>query len=346
MSPFSKLHCILRANASMAGHTSLRVGGTVAWLAEPETIEQFSLVHRVATEAGYRIFILGRGSNVLVADGHHRAWVVISTLKLDRTRRSGHHVHCDAGVGLPRLVALAEHWGLGGLERLAGIPGTVGGAVAMNAGGHAGTIGDRLVRALVAYPGEPPREMCADELALGYRTSILRGGTPCLLGATFQLDTAATPSLARARRDLLARRNATQPMGARSAGCIFRNPPHGRPAGLLIDRAGLKGAAVGGAQVSHVHANFIINRGRASATDVFDLIDLVVQRVHHTFGVWLEPEVELWRDDAQQKEQPWPSRRKRAWQSSMAAAPRSAASRSRPAPPSARPSPTPATASP
>lgn len=318
MNPFGSLQHIMTPDVSMAERTSLRVGGTVAWLGEPTTADQFTLAHRMATELGYRVRILGRGCNLLVADGYH-PWAVLSTRRLDRYQRSGNCVHCDAGVDLPRLVSLAEDWGLGGLGALAGIPGTVGGAVAMNAGGHAGTIGERLVRALVAWPGEPPREVPAADLELGYRTSALRDGGPCLLGATFELDTAPIPRLRRDRHLLVARKHAAQPVGAHSAGCIFKNPPDAPPAGKLIDQAGLKGHRIGGAEVSHKHANFIANRGHATAKDIFDLIDLVATRVHDRFGIWLELEVEVWRNDdalhpAQHrpKEEPWPGLRKRA----------------------------------
>jgi UDP-N-acetylmuramate dehydrogenase len=297
MKLFGDLRRITRFDEAMKHHTSLRVGGTVRYFIEPESPDELRLVYQRCHGAGLRIRVLGRGSNVLVDDGYHD-WAVISTGRLNRYQRAGNRIRVDAGFSLRRLVALAERWGLGGLEALAGIPGSVGGAVAMNAGGHTGNIGDRLVSARVAFPSGPPCEMDVGELALGYRCSYLVDGRPCLLLATFELDTAPTARLEETRRAVVAQKRASQPVDAYSAGCVFKNPRDGS-AGKLIDQAGLKGAVVGDAVVSDQHANCIITRGRATATDVLTLIDLVVQRVHEIHGIWLELEVEVWRNDHQ-----------------------------------------------
>lgn len=333
MNPFSDLSRILRRDEPMAHHTSFRVGGTVRYFIEPESIEQLYLVYQRCHLYGLRIRVLGRGCNVIVDDGCHH-WAVISTRRLHRYEVAGRRIRVDAGLSLRGLVSLAEGWELGGLEALAGIPGSVGGAVAMNAGGRAGAIADHLVCARVAFPGGLPRELDARDLGLGYRTSYLIDGRPCLLSATFELERAPRARLRKTRQNLVAQKCASQPVDAYSAGCIFRNPP-GKGAGQLIDQAGLKGCAVGGAVVSDLHANFIVNRRDATATDILDLIDIIVERVHEAHGVRLELEVKVWRDEhpdslhqrREGKERRWDSSTDPAWPSSTAATLTSAMSR-------------------
>jgi UDP-N-acetylmuramate dehydrogenase len=341
INPFSDLRHILRTDEPMARHTSLRVGGTVRYFLEPTNTGDFHRVYQRGHQAGLRVYVIGRGCNVLVEDGPHH-WAVICTAKLNRYIRTGNRIWADAGVSLHRLVTAAEEWGLGGLEALAGIPGSLGGAVAMNAGGIAGSVSDRLVSATVAFPGGLPREVNASELGLGYRSSYLIDGRPCLLSATFDLDEVPTDRLRAARKTLEDRKHASQPMDAYSAGCFFKNPP-GASAGKLIDDAGLKGTVVGGAIVSEQHANFLLNRDRATAADIFQLIDLVVQRVREVHGVTLELEVKVWREQALEspplspegKERLWASTTSRVWPSSTAATPTSATSPSEAALPSA-----------
>jgi UDP-N-acetylmuramate dehydrogenase len=171
----------------------------------------------------------------------------------------------------------------------------------MNAGGRYGSVADRLVGALVAAPGEVPRWMSASELGLAYRRSNLVDGRPLLLSATFALDSGRPERLAERRRTILAEKSATQPLRAWSAGCVFKNPG-GSSAGFLIDQAGLKGLRVGGAVVSTKHANFIVNSGGATAGDILQLIDLVVERVYDAFGIRLELEIEVWANGEERKD--------------------------------------------
>jgi len=341
INPFSDLQRILRLDEPMARHTSLRVGGSVRYFIEPTNTGEFHSIYQRCHQAGLRVQILGRGCNVLVEDGPH-PWVVISTAKLNRYIRTGNRIWADAGVSLHRLVTAAEEWGLGGLEPLAGIPGSLGGAVAMNAGGLAGSVNDHLVSAMLAFPGGLPREVGAGELGLGYRRSYLIDGRPCLLSATFELDAAPPDRLRATRESLMDHKQNTQPMDAYSAGCIFKNPP-GASAGKLMDEAGLKGTAIGDAVVSEQHANFLLNRGRATAADIFQLIDLIVQRVREVHGITLELEVKVWREQAPEspplppegKERLWASTTSRVWPSSTAATPMNATSPSEAASPSA-----------
>ena len=294
---FNDLPQIARTHEPMARHTSFRVGGPVRYYLEPRSWDELQLIHHRSLDAGLRVRILGRGCNTLVTDGPHH-WAVISTRRLRGFRRQRNRLDVGAGFDLRKLVTKAEGMGLGGFEALAGIPGTVGGAVAMNAGGRYGAIGDRLVHALVATPKQAPRQVPAHELGLGYRASAVRGGRPFVLAATFELDEAPTRELRQRRKAIVAEKRAAQPYRDPSAGCGFKNPP-GNSAGRLIDSAGLKGTCVGDALVSPKHANFIVNRGRATASDILKLIDLVVQRVDDVHGIRLELEIEVWDDDGE-----------------------------------------------
>lgn len=293
---FSDLPEICRTEEPMARHTSFRVGGPVRYFLEPRDWDEVAIVYRRCRDGGLRLRVLGRGCNTLVTDGPH-ACAVLSTRRLAWLSRAGRRLDVGAGFDLATLLARAERCGLAGFEGLAGIPGTVGGAVAMNAGGRHGVIADHLVSAVVAFPGQRPHGVSARELGLAYRSSTLRGGAPLLLSASFELGRGSSRALRQRRIEILARKRASQPMRAWSAGCIFRNPPGERSAGWLIDACGLKSARIGGAAVSHKHANFIINRGGATATDILRLIDLVAQRVREEHGVELELEIEIWDDE-------------------------------------------------
>ena len=296
---FSDLPEIARLDEPMARHTSFRVGGPVRYFLEPRDWDELDVIYRRCQDTGLRIRVLGRGCNTLVTDGPHY-WAVVSTCRLAWFSRRGARLEVGAGFDLATLVNRAERWGLAGFEGLAGIPGTVGGAVAMNAGGRHGAIADHLVSAVVAFPGQRPHGVSARELRFAYRRSSLRGdtrqgGLPLLLSASFELHDASSSALRERRRAILAEKRASQPMRALSAGCVFRNP-RGKSAGQLIDEAGLKGTCVGDAVVSPKHANFIINRGDATATDILSLVGLITRRVHEEHGVELELEIEVWDD--------------------------------------------------
>jgi len=295
MTPFDDLRHITLFDEPMAEHTSIGVGGRVSYLVEPRDWDELQIVYRRAEQTGLRLRVLGRGCNTVVADGPHR-WIVLSTRRLNTLRRHGRSLEAGAGFDLARLVAHAGSLGLAGFEPLAGIPGSVGGAVAMNAGGRYGSIAEHLVGAVVAFPGQAPRWMGARELGLGYRSSNLIDGKPFLFTAAFELDSSPPRVLQERRQSIIAEKHASQPMNARSAGCVFKNPK-GTSAGYLIDQAGLKGFSVGGAVVSHKHANFILNSGEATADEIFRLIEIVRERVEQQSGIRLELEVEVWTDD-------------------------------------------------
>ena len=294
MSSFGDMAEITRYDEPMALHTSFGVGGVVRYFVEPRTVAELGEVCCRACESALPLKVLGRGSNVLVADGYHD-WVVVSTARLDGLARDGETVRAGAGLPLPRLLVAAGAWGLGGLEHLAGIPASVGGAVAMNAGGRGGEIARRLVGAQVLERSGERRWLDRRSLGLRYRASAVRDGFPLIVEATFALEPDRPRRLSERRREFLRAKRASQPLGARCAGCVFKNP-EGHSAGKLIDQAGLKGAAVGGAVVSYKHANFIINRNGATASDVLELIEMVRRRVRDAFGIELELEIEIWNE--------------------------------------------------
>jgi len=296
---FRDLAEIVRLDEPMARHTSFHVGGPVRYFLEPRNWHEVALIYQRCQDAGLRIRTLGRGCNTLVTDEPHY-WAVLATHRLNWIGRHGSRLHAGGGYNLGKLIAHAATWGLRGLEPLVGIPGTVGGAVAMNAGGRHGAIADRLASAVVAFPGQGPQWASAQDLGLAYRTSNIHGGRPLLLSASFELGRATSGEIRRRCREILDEKRASQPVRAWSAGCVFKNPP-GDSAGRLIDAAGLKGLRVGGAEVSPKHANFIINRGHATASDILRLIAAVVQRVHQEHGVRLELEIQVWAEEEEER---------------------------------------------
>lgn len=275
--------------------TSLRVGGAIDWVLSPETeAKAAALVHEM-DQAGIGWRALGSGSNILADDGDHH-YVVLSLkelkgeLSFDRER-----VSVPAGYSLPRLCVDVARHGLSGIEGLGGIPGTVGGALWMNAGAYGHEIGTVTETVRVAREGKVI-EIPGSEIQWNYRHTSFREGE-LLLGGTLRL-TSDDPEKIRARmEDAKSRRMATQPHGSRSAGCFFKNPPAGTVGtGKIIDEMGMKGSRRGSAIVSPVHANFIVTEGEgARAEDALALAEEVRERVKREHGIDLEYEVELWR---------------------------------------------------
>jgi UDP-N-acetylmuramate dehydrogenase len=238
------------------------------------------------------VLVLGGGSNLLVSDRGFPG-LVISTRALRGVHVEGETVTAACGEPLSALARRADRSGLTGLEWAAGIPGTVGGAVVMNAGTREGDIASvlsevriQVARGLDVFP--------VHALALGYRTSALRTGQlrGVVLEATFRLGVDDPERCVQREYDLLTYRRARQPAGA-SAGCIFKNPPGAPPAGVLLDTAGCKGLRVGAAWVSQIHANFLLNGGTQNAAEILQLIECMQARVREVHGILLEPEVEI-----------------------------------------------------
>ncbi len=282
----------------MAAHTSLKVGGPADLYAAPQDLADLERLVRAAAEARLPVFVVGAGSNLLVRDGGVRG-VVVRLNRLTAVRLDGDRLYAEAGVNLLRLVKLAERRGLSGLEFAAGIPGTVGGAIVMNAGTPQGETADVVERVWVLGHDGVLRDYDADALGFGYRSSRFLAGTGrqfprpgIVVGAVFRLRQ-RSPAVVESRvREVTRYRLKTQPLAFPNAGSIFKNPP-GRHAAPLIEAAGLKGMRVGDAQVSELHANFIVNRGRATARDVLRLIQVIERRVEEVHGVRLEREVRV-----------------------------------------------------
>jgi len=275
--------------------TSLRVGGSIDWVISPETEAQAAAIVYELEQAGIGWRALGSGSNILADDGEHH-YVVLSLSEMKgEVRVEGDCVSVSAGYSLPRLCIDVARQGLSGIEGLGGIPGTVGGALWMNAGAYGHEIGTVTEIVRVAREGRVA-EISGNSVQWNYRHSSFKEGE-LLLGATLRL-LHDDPDQIRARMDdAKGRRLATQPHGARSAGCFFKNPPASNTGtGKIIDEIGMKGTRRGTAVVSPIHANFIVTEGEnARAEDALALAEEIRERVRREQGIELEYEVELWR---------------------------------------------------
>ena len=274
--------------------TSLRVGGAVDWVLSPDTEEQAAALVYELEQRGVAWRPLGSGSNVLADDGaHHYVIVSLKELKADPIF-SGDRVSVSAGYSLPRLCIDSARRGLSGIEGLNGIPGTVGGALWMNAGAYGQEIGTVVETVRVARGGHVV-EIPGGEVSWNYRHTSFREGE-LLLGATLLLHPGDPAEIAARMEASKSQRMATQPHGARSAGCFFKNAPASPiGTGKMIDDLGMKGTRRGGAVVSPQHANFIVTEGDdARAEDALALAEEIRQRVKNEHGIDLEYEVELW----------------------------------------------------
>lgn len=278
----------------MSRHTSFRIGGPARRMAFPESREQLVILLGLAEECGIRPFLLGRGTNLLVSDRGLDTLVIKTAERMTSIRRLDDvTLEADVGVLLSRLAVYAQQAGLAGLEFAHGIPGSMGGAVCMNAGAYGGEMKQVLRSAAVLFPEEGIRTLSCEELNLSYRHSLLTEHPEAVvLYAEFELTPGDSEAIRAAMRELMAKRKASQPLEWPSAGSTFKRP-EGHFAGTLIDQCGLKGLTVGGAQVSEKHAGFLINRGGATFADMAELIRQVRQRVLEETGVTLEPEVKI-----------------------------------------------------
>jgi UDP-N-acetylmuramate dehydrogenase len=273
-------------NESLARHTSLGVGGPVRYFFEPADGGELAALLRYLHAEGVRPLVIGGGTNLFVAD-RPGVRAAVSMNKIRGLSVKGNKARALAGEPLARVVLATVKQGLGGLEVLAGIPGTVGGAVMMNAGGGRGAIGDVVNSVDTLDALSRRRTFARDELRFSYRRGPFK--KRIVIAVEFGLRKAGKKALDLFKK-IKREKARAQPLGARSAGCWFRNPP-GMSAGELIERAGLKGIRVGGAAVSKRHANFVVNTGSASAKDISTLIDIIVKTVYDNSAVYLRPEV-------------------------------------------------------
>lgn len=282
----------VRPDEPMKVHTSFRVGGPADYMVFPQSEEQVEAVLRFCRAREIPVFVIGRGSNLLVRDGGLRGVVVKLAGNLAQWEIQGRHVRAQAGIALRRLALHAAEAGLTGLEFASGIPGSLGGAVVMNAGAYGGEMKDVLVSVTVLDQNLERREMSPDELQLSYRHSILQDEKMLVLSARLRLARGEPGAIMRQIGDLWQRRASKQPLEYPSAGSVFKRPP-GRYVGPMVQELGLQGVRIGGAEVSRKHAGFIVNRGGATARDVLNLIDFVRARIRDHFGVELEPEIRI-----------------------------------------------------
>ena len=279
----------LRVREPMERHTSFRIGGPAALMALPATREEAVTAVRTAAQLGVEPFFMGNGSNLLVSDkGVER--FVIKTSELRQCRADGNCIEADSGVTLARLAVFAREQGLTGLEFAHGIPGTLGGAVTMNAGAYGGEM-SQVVREVAVLTKECKVETLYD-FDFAYRRSAFSDGSRMILGARVELAPGSREEIARRMEELAEQRRSKQPLEYPSAGSMFKRP-EGYFAAALIDQCGLKGFTVGGAQVSEKHAGFVVNRGGASCADVLELVAQVRRRVLEATGVTLEMEVKV-----------------------------------------------------
>ena len=278
------------AMEDLGRHTSFKIGGPAELFFEPANRSELVRALHHCRDAALPVRILGRGTNLLVGDAGVEG-AVISTAALQATVVAGNTITADCGVGLPELVTLAANRGLSGLEHLTGIPGSLGGAIKMNAGAASGCIADVVDEITVLTPDGEVSSLGRGEVDFGYRTSGLDGAV--VVSATLKLSASGPERVFEAVKANWRKKAATQPIREASAGCVFRNPPCDS-AGKLLDRLGLKGASEGGAKISEKHANFIINCSGATAADVMALIKRAREAVFRALGITLELEIEVW----------------------------------------------------
>ncbi len=284
----------------MSRHTSFRIGGPARRMACPKNGEQLVLLWSFAESLGLRPLVIGNGTNLLAPDGGLDRLVIDTSAAMTRLEAGEDPcvLTAEAGVSLARLADAACKQRLTGLEFAHGIPGTVGGAVCMNAGAYGGEMAQVVERVDALFPGEGIRSLTREELGFAYRRSLFTDRPEVtVLRASFRLTPGDGEAVRRRMRELLERRKQSQPLEWPSAGSTFKRP-QGYFAGTLIDQCGLKGLTVGGAQVSEKHAGFVINRGGATSADVEALIREIQDRVLEKTGVRLEPEVRILRREA------------------------------------------------
>ena len=297
VNPLQGLRGELRLNEPMAKHVSWRAGGMAEQLYIPADVADMA-VYLNNLPADMPVYCIGLGSNLLVRDGGVRGAVILlhgalREIRLESKQESSGVIYAEAGVAAPKLARFSAGHDLVGAEFMAGIPGTVGGALAMNAGCYGSETWLIASSALTINRQGQLRKRERIEYELDYRHVALReSNEEWFVGGWFELQTGDGTASKQVIKDLLQRRIASQPLGQPNAGSVFRNPP-GDFAARLIESCGLKGKLLGGAQVSTKHANFIVNAGQASAADIEDLIDLVATTVAEQCGVTLQREVRV-----------------------------------------------------
>lgn len=285
-------NAIIKTNEPMADHTSFKIGGPVSAMVFPKTEEETACIIRLARDSGIRTLVIGNGTNLLVSDKPMDMLVIKTNDGLSNITLNDNVITAGSGILLSKLAVFALNNGLTGLEFAHGIPGTLGGAVVMNGGAYGGEMKDVILSTTALCGDLEIREFVGEENDLSYRHSRYSGTDDMVLSAKIKLTPGDPKDIREKMDDLQARRKSSQPLNMPSAGSFFKRPVGGF-AGTMIDQSGLKGFAIGGAQVSEKHAGFVINRGGASFDDVLRLMEHVQNTVYERFGIMLEPEVKI-----------------------------------------------------
>ncbi|GLC89436.1 UDP-N-acetylmuramate dehydrogenase [Lysinibacillus piscis] len=285
----------IKLDELLSQYTMTKLGGKADLFVFPETEEEAVTVIRYANEHNIPLLMLGNGSNMIVRDGGLRG-IVVTFARLDEIRITGDHVYAQSGALLIEVSKQAATNSLAGLEFACGIPGSIGGAMAMNAGAYGGEIKDIIISSKVITKEGEVVTLSKEELELGYRQSIIAKQGYYVLSSEFQLTKGVQQEIDAKIADFTFQRQSKQPLEYPSAGSVFKRPP-GYFAGKLIQDSELQGKGVGGAEVSMKHAGFIINKGHATATDYIATIQMVQRVVKEKFGIDLEPEVKIVGDD-------------------------------------------------
>jgi len=289
---FTNLETIVKENEPLCNYTWFRIGGPARYFIEPRSFEELCQVVSRCRENDIPMYVLGSGANLLVADAGVKGAVIrLSGEEFCRVTFDETGVMVGAGAEMGKLVLRCVREGRSGLEGLTGIPGTIGGCVHMNAGGAFGDVGSAVASVTVLDDEGNTFQRFRPDLAFAYRSTNIT--SRFILSATFHLSEDDPYRILREVKQIWIYKKNTQPLAGRNTGCIFKNP-RGMSAGALIDKAGMKGKRVGGANVSEKHANFILADKTATAFDVLRLIDMVRDAVAREFNVNLEKEVEVW----------------------------------------------------
>ncbi len=294
----------IKFDEPMSRHTHFKVGGPADAFVAPESIEDLKQLVIWTDSKGIPLLIIGNGTNLLVKDNGIRGIVVVLTKCTNKISEKAEKnreviVTAPAGAKLQELCSFAIKSGLGGMNYAVGIPGTVGGAITMNSGTAHGSTEDVLNDVLIILPDGQSRRIKKSEIDFSYRDLSfgkeinIYKGRPIILEGSFRLFPSDAATLKKEAEEILSMRIKKQPVSFPSAGSFFKNPIQGKAAGRLIEKAGLKGKKIGGAQVSEKHANFIINTGGSSASDILALMEFVQKTVFKTFNIELEPEVKI-----------------------------------------------------
>lgn len=276
----------------LAKHTTLKVGGPADIFIEPTNIEGLKKAIEILKASKVKWTALGRGSNILVSDKGIEGAVIKLGSGIDHLEHDGELLTVGCGYPLIKLATVISRKGYSGLEFASGIPGSVGGAVFMNAGAHGSDVSKILVKAHVLFANGEMKWLTNEEMEFSYRTSVLQKNPGICLEVTLQLKQGSREEIVNAMQNFKDYRKKTQPWNYPCCGSVFRNPLPSH-AGKLIEEAGLKGTTLGGAQISDMHANFIVNTGNAKAQDVLDLIELVKCTIKEKYQVEMQTEVEL-----------------------------------------------------